>query len=73
MYPSIINVEVIYPPFIQWCSLNEKGIDYLSINVQNTTSMYHFETKGCATDVLQPDHLSWTYSIVSALADQTEG
>ena len=25
--------------------------------------MDHFATKGCATDVLQPEHLSWTYSI----------
>ena len=29
----IFYAEIIYPPFIQWVSLNKKGIDYLSISV----------------------------------------
>ena len=33
-------------------------------NIQILTDMLHFATKGCATDVLQPEHLSWTYSII---------
>ena len=36
-------------------------------NVQNTISVQHFATKSCTTDVLQPEHLSWTY-----LREQTE-
>ena len=31
---------------------------------KNTTSVLHLATKSCATDVLQPEHFSWTYSIV---------
>ena len=33
------------------------------------TSVYHFATNSCATDVLQPEHLSWTYSILLMLLD----
>ena len=33
------------------------------LDSQKTSSMYHFATKSCATNVLQPNHLSWTYSI----------
>ena len=29
-------------------------------NVRNTNTMYYFATKSCATDMLQPEHLSWT-------------
>ena len=28
------------------------------------TSVYHLAKKSCATDVLQPEHLFWTYSVL---------
>ena len=40
-----------------------KNAYFLEKNVKNTTSAQGFATKSCATDVLQPEHLSWTYSI----------
>ena len=42
-------------------SLNKKNIHVFM------TSMYHFVTKSCAKDVLEPEHLSWTKRRLGAI------
>ena len=45
------NAEVIYPPFIQWRSLNKKRIDYLSI-IHALLKNILFTMKGRPSDIL---------------------
>ena len=58
----------IAAPTLPAVAVRELTLLFVTERRQNTTSVQHFThnftTKSCVADVLQPEHLSWTYSIV---------